>query len=182
MGNSYSTKSGSTLCTDNPRNAVCILSNNGNKSNIIGFISFHQCSPDDIVRVRFTLYGNAGETHAIHIHEYGDMSDGCKTLGGHFNPYHQTHGSYQYPDLPRHAGDLINNVVFDKHGHFFAEYEDSLLSLIPGHKSYIVGRSVVIHAGKDDLGQGNDHESLVSGNAGERLNCGIIALSKTNHF
>ena len=32
----------------------------------------------------------------------------------------------------------------------------------------------VIHAEKDDLGQGNDEESKKTGNAGQRLACAII--------
>ena len=25
--------------------------------------------------------------HGFHIHEYGDLSDGCNSCGGHYNPY-----------------------------------------------------------------------------------------------
>ena len=40
----------------------------------------------------------------------------------------------------------------------------------------IVGRSMVIHADEDDLGLGGNAGSLATGNAGERLACGIIDL------
>ena len=46
-----------------------------------------------------------------------------------------------------------------------------------GNRS-IVGRSVVVHAGVDDLGRGGDAESLKTGNAGDRLACGVIAIKE----
>ncbi len=30
--------------------------------------------------------------HGFHIHEFGDLSKGCKSLGGHFNPFNSKHG------------------------------------------------------------------------------------------
>ena len=41
-------------------------------------------------------------------------------------------------------------------------------------KYSILGRSVVVHEDKDDLGRGNNNESLITGNAGKRLDCAVI--------
>ena len=147
--------------------AMCILSDHG-------YVSFFQCCQSHPTLVTFTLKNfEMVSTHAIHIHEFGDLSDGCKSLGPHYNPYHTTHGSMEYPKKERHAGDLINNFTTNKKGVFEYSYLDELI-----HVKDILGRSVVIHKGIDDLGRGRNKESLISGNAGERIVCGVIGLAQ----
>ena len=53
---------------------------------------------------------------------------------------------------------------------------DSHLSLSGANS--ILGRSVVVHADVDDLGQGGHELSKSTGNAGARLSCGIIGTAK----
>ena len=48
---------------------------------------------------------------------------------------------------------------------------------ITGDRS-IIGRTMVIHADVDDLGKGGHELSKSTGNAGGRLACGVIGLSK----
>jgi Cu-Zn family superoxide dismutase len=107
--------------------------------------------------------------HAFHIHEFGDVTgaDG-KTAGAHYNPEGHQHAG---PDAAmRHAGDL-GNVEADAKGR--ARYEKTLTGItIAGAKNPIVGRSVVIHAGEDDL------TSQPSGNAGDRIGVGVIGIAK----
>jgi Cu-Zn family superoxide dismutase len=157
------------------KKAICILSKNN------GIVNFSQCCPKHSVTVTFNLKNfEKNTTRAIHCHEYGDTTNGCKTLGGHYNAFNTTHGSILYPDKPRHSGDMINNFTADNNGEFLYEYIDPLLTLY-GDDS-ILGRSIVIHDGIDDLGLGTGDsrkESLITGNAGTRLCCGIIALTKS---
>lgn len=41
----------------------------------------------------------------------------------------------------------------------------------------VIGRSIVIHEKKDDLGRGGNKGSLASGNAGARIGCCTIGLA-----
>ena len=92
----------------------------------------------------------------------------------HFNPYNKLHGDRK--SKIRHVGDLGN--IFAKNNKSKGYFYDNLVSLIPGNKCNVIGRSIVIHEDKDDLGKGGDDESLVTGNAGKRIACGIIGISK----
>ena len=160
------------------KNAICVLY--GSKNDVFGKVVFTQCCINNPTKITFDLkkFG-PNETHAIHIHEYGDTTDGCTSLGLHYNPNGTTHGSIYDPTRARHAGDLINNFTTDKNGEFALSYTDELVTLF-GEKS-ILGRSVVIHEGIDDCGLGKGKakkESLISGNAGTRMAGGIIGLMK----
>ncbi|XP_078343505.1 superoxide dismutase [Cu-Zn]-like isoform X2 [Oculina patagonica] len=112
-------------------------------------------------------------THGFHIHEGNDTTtDGCQSTGGHYNPFNKTHGGPQ--DQIRHVGDL-GNLKADYMGVINTQLIDHLISLV-GPNS-VIGRSFVIHQKPDDLGRGTGaakNESLITGNAGARLGCGVI--------
>ena len=50
-------------------------------------------------------------SHGFHVHEFGDISGGCKTAGGHFNPDETDHGAHDDPHDERHVGDLRSLVA-----------------------------------------------------------------------
>ena len=107
--------------------------------------------------------------HGFHIHEFGDLSKGCESAGGHYNPDNVSHGNLE----EGHVGDL-GNIVADSSGNAQFKLTAERVDL-HGDRS-VVGRAFVIHADVDDLGEGNDEESLKTGNAGDRLACGVIRL------
>lgn len=93
-------------------------------------------------------------------------------MKGHFNPLELSHGAPE--DETRHVGDL-GNIVADSAGVASINITDDWISL-NGINS-IIGRGLVIHAGRDDMGKGGDDGSLKTGNAGSRVACAVIALS-----
>ena len=108
--------------------------------------------------------------HGFHIHEFGDLTNGCESAGGHYNPDDVDHGDIDNG----HIGDL-GNVTANTDGVADFTIIAKRVDLI-GERS-VVGRAIVIHSDVDDLGKGGDAESLKTGNAGERLACGVITLT-----
>ena len=165
-----------TKCGDGEfqRNALCLLK--PDNSTAQGVICFSQKSIDSptVIKGRVTgLKKNA--KHGFHIHEFGDLSEGCKTAGPHYNPTRDTHGGPE--DQIRHVGDL-GNLLSDDQGNAVYERNDNLISLVG--KYSVVGRSCVVHEDEDDLGRGNFPDSKTTGHSGSRIACGVIALSANN--
>ena len=108
--------------------------------------------------------------HAIHIHEFGDISaaDGS-SAGGHYNPQGHAHGLPE--DEQRHAGDL-GNLQADASGHVAVVKVFDGLTL-NGEMNPILGRAVVVHAGRD---QGTQP----SGDAGARIAVGVIGMANSD--
>ncbi|KAJ3516701.1 hypothetical protein NLJ89_g955 [Agrocybe chaxingu] len=150
--------------------AIVIL--NGD-SPVTGTVIFEQTSPDGPVKVSGEIIGLSPDAlRGFHVHQLGDLSGGCNTAGAHFNPYGKTHGAPTDPN--RHVGDL-GNIESDGSGKASFVFTDKLISL--NGPNSIIGRSLVVHAGTDDLGRGNNEESLRTGNAGARAACGVIGLA-----
>lgn len=155
-----------------------------NSQYVNGYVFFDQSNSTSPVRVEFSINGPRNQTHAIHIHEYGDLTRGCESLGSHFNPTKKTHGSIYVHNMERHSGDLINNITFNNEGKFYFVYDDHSISLYPTSNLSIIGRSIVIHEKPDDLGMGtgiHKEESLKTGNAGKRICCGVIGIAEKKY-
>lgn len=137
-------------------------------SAVRGHVRFLECR-DGRTRITVELDGVPPGKHGLHIHATGDLRGGCSSLCAHYNPFGQTHGGHR--DRVRHVGDL-GNVEPDASGRVRRVTYDRLVALRGPYS--VVGRSVVLHAGEDDLGRGGDEESLRTGNAGARIACGVI--------
>lgn len=141
--------------------AVCVLiPTTDNK--VRGRIFFSQ-SKDGTTRIRGSVNNLTPGLHGFHIHQYGDLTDRTgKNAGGHFNPEGHDHAG---PDsAKRHAGDL-GNIEANDDG---VARVDVTVEGLKVH--FVLGRSIVVHAGKDDL------KSQPSGDAGPRVAVGVIGI------
>nr|QMS43996.1 Cu/Zn superoxide dismutase [Geloina coaxans] len=149
--------------------ANCVLKGD---SNVTGVITLTQDAPGKEVKVAGDITGLTAGDHGFHVHEFGDNSDGCTSAGAHNNPDGVDHAGPQ--DAVRHVGDL-GNVTADESG-CKVDITDKVITLV-GERS-IIGRTLVVHENKDDLGRGGHELSKTTGNAGGRLACGVIGIAK----
>lgn len=139
-------------------------------SKVTGTVKFQQENESELTKISWMINSNEKNTmKGIHIHQFGDSTNGCISSGPHFNPFSKQHGSPN--DTQRHVGDL-GNISFDSTGFSKGEMIDSQVKLI-GENS-VIGRSIVLHEQADDLGKGNFEDSKTTGHAGARIACGII--------
>lgn len=74
------------------------------------------------------------------------------------------------------VGDL-GNIEANDDGIAIIHLEDRLLKLIGPHS--VIGRSVIVKAGEDDLGRGGHEMSLTTGNSGARIAGGVIGIGQS---
>ncbi len=152
-----------------PKKAIAIFLN----SKITGKVIFEE-QENDLILVKVELEGFEREgKYGFHIHESGDLSQGCKSMCAHFNPTNKTHGGRE--DEERHVGDL-GNLEVNSYGKVNFEFTDKFIKL-RGEEFNIIGRGLVIHADEDDCGRGTEPDSKTTGHSGERIACAIIGLA-----
>ena len=139
--------------------------NNG----VQGYILFTQ--KGKFVKISIELKGlSQNFSHGFHIHNSGDLRRGCDSCCSHYNPDDTKHGGLE--DEESHAGDL-GNINTDSKGVCIMEFKTEKFFV-----EEIIGRSIVIHEGTDDLGKGTNKESLKTGNSGKRIACAVIGFSE----
>ncbi|CAM0134847.1 unnamed protein product [Umbelopsis sp. WA50703] len=152
--------------------AVCIFDCFNDNPSVLpevskqGLARFVQIDNDTCL-IDVTVQGLKPGKHGIHIHELGDISNGCDSCGDHYNPTDVDHGDSE----TGHVGDLGNIEVEDN------GWGDLVLESKRVKVWDIIGRSMVITAGEDDLGKGQSTKSKWDGASGAGVLCGIVARS-----
>ena len=154
-----------TLIAGDPQKAIAALSSTeGNKAK--GIVTFTVTG--NTVQVSADITGLTPGKHGFHIHEYGDCSSpDANSAGSHYNPTHAPHGGPG--EQKRHVGDL-GNLEADATGRAKVQIDSDSIKLV-GPNS-VIGLSVIVHANPDDL------KSQPVGNAGGRVACGVIGITK----
>ncbi|AAM09174.1 superoxide dismutase SOD [Mamestra configurata nucleopolyhedrovirus A] len=148
--------------------AICIID-----GDVYGKIYFEQAGPSHLVHITGYIMNLPKGLHGFHVHEFGDMSNGCTSAGEHFNPTGSNHGA---PNAAvRHVGDLGNIEAKVSNSLTAIDKIDNVMSLFGEHS--IVGRSLVVHSERDDLGLTDHPLSKTTGNSGGRIGCGIIGIT-----
>lgn len=154
--------------------AICVINPTLECPNVRGTVKFKEDSRKRIVTIIFDLTGLTPGEHGAHIHTYGNLlpdykspDECCANAGPHYNPTNASHGSLD----TGHIGDF-GNILADENGNVNETLTSTTLKLHGAHS--IIGRALVIHKNKDDLGHGNNSESKKTGNSGPRVACGVV--------
>ncbi|QHB21771.1 sod [Artaxa digramma nucleopolyhedrovirus] len=151
--------------------ALCVIS-----GDVRGEIYFYQQTSYHPTIITGYIIGLPKGLHGFHVHEFGDMSNGCTSAGEHFNPFNMDHGA---PDsVIRHVGDLGN--IDAKVSNALTPVDITTDAITLHGPLSVVGRSLVIHTDRDDLGRTDHPLSKITGNSGGRLGCGIIGFTGKN--
>lgn len=133
----------------------------GNKDNpqLSGLVKFYN-TPYDGILVEGEIFGlpnvsmpYSTDFYGFHIHENGDCTKPFDKTGEHYAKENQMH--------PDHLGDMP--PIMGNQGYAWFSFYNRRVKI-----PEIMGRSVVIHDMPDDF------TSQPSGNAGEKIGCGII--------
>lgn len=140
----------------------------------LGYVFFEQ--KNDYVEISIDLSGLSWGNHGFHIHTKGIYDTNgyipdCSKLGGHLKLPGEVHGNIN--EKGKHIGDLGNlhaNIL----GKVKTKIKAERIKLQLNHKCNVLDKFLIIHENSDDLGLGNNIESLKTGNSGKRIGYGII--------
>ncbi|XP_049542393.1 superoxide dismutase [Cu-Zn] [Anopheles darlingi] len=143
-------KAGATLVADNPEQPI------------MGTITFRQWVPGHVETV-INATGLPVGKHAVHVHAFGDMREGCKSTGPHFR------------------SSIIGNIEVKEDGNAVLDFHSPYINLFG--LAGIVGRSIVIHEKPSEVYRFpnlsvNNPVSFQSeeDTVGARIACGIITI------
>ncbi len=148
-----------SLLSETEPDAISVIKGNSMYPDINGVVKFYVLPESGLLiatEISDLPDGEDDDTpafFAFHIHETGDCSGNLSNTGNHYNPDNVPH--------PEHAGDLP--PLLSNNGYGWMIFYDSFLTL-----PMILNRSIVIHQNPDDF------MTQPSGNAGEKIACGVI--------
>ncbi len=158
---------GPAAAQDNPKPDMTaeVMSVDGE---MIGTVTF-TATPSGMTHIVAQLENVPEGEHGFHIHETGacDAADGFESAGGHYT------GGMEHGVLVAggpHAGDLPNLHVGNS-GMVEIELFTAAVSTTDDGSNPLAdadGSAIMIHSGPDD------YESQPSGDAGDRIACGVI--------
>jgi superoxide dismutase, Cu-Zn family len=132
----------------------------------VGEVTFTAENGGVRVQGHLHLEGETPGPRGFHVHEVGECEPpDFESAGGHFDPHGHPHGGRDDPLGERHVGDL-GNVEIAEDGSVHIDLVDEVIAL--DGPDGIVGRALLLHAQEDDL------ETQPTGDAGDRVACGVI--------
>ncbi len=143
------------------KNSMALISPVHN-SKVKGWVHFRKMEHGRVLVTAKISGLTPNKKHGFHIHQYGDCRENGRYAGPHLNPYDGEHGSLDSEE--RHAGDM-GNLMADSSG--VASYKEVVDICL----RKLGGRSIIVHAGEDDL------MTQPSGNAGPYIGCGVIGYT-----
>ncbi|HKH60549.1 MAG TPA: superoxide dismutase family protein [Flavitalea sp.] len=145
--------------------AEAVISGTYPDTAVTGTATFQTVNGKVKMVLNITAAAKANKTVAVHIHEHPGCGDQGKDAHGHWNPTKVNHGKWGSDAF--HSGD-IGNVELDKDGKGSKELETDRWTIGGDSTTNILNRSIIVHGGVDDF------KTQPTGNAGNRIGCGII--------
>ncbi len=154
--------------------AVCVLKG-GENNTIQGVINFAQMIGINQLKITGEIQGLPSDRKlAIHVHEYGDLTNGPTSTGSRFNPEKKVSSTTK--DQTTYINDELGSLQINPEGQTKIDVIDKRLTLFG--PSSIIGRSIVIIDEKEeDILRLETEENKGSVTIGmNRLAAGVIGI------
>ena len=159
------TTSTTSQAVEETTRAEAIIASTYSDTAVTGNATFEVVNGKVKMVLNVTAPSKANKTVAVHIHEHAGCGDQGKDAHGHWNPTKVNHGKWDSDAF--HSGD-IGNVELDGEGKGTKELETDRWTIGGDSTTNILNRSIIVHGGVDDF------KTQPTGNAGNRIGCGII--------